>query len=129
MWPLAALCGRPVRLTEGDTLYLRWQTGLGPLDGCAAVLPDGTETSLPDRATPAADRPRYAGDGYPSGQCGLRADNVTAGVGDWTLKATAADGRLDRHTSRVTCVGKSYLFMRLSRYRLVDEGAGTSTGP
>lgn len=103
----AALCDRPVLLTEGDTLHLRWQTGLGPLNGCAAILPDGTETNLPERdAAPDQDRPRYAGDGYPSGQCGLRADNVTAGVGDWTLKASAVDGRRDRRTNRVTCVGK-----------------------
>lgn len=104
----AVLCGRPVWLTEGDTLYLRWQSSLGPLDHCAAVLPNGTETTLSDVLPNgnAADRPTYAGDGYQSGQCGLKANNVTPGVGDWTLKASATDGRRDRYTSRVTCIGK-----------------------
>lgn len=114
----AVSCGRPVWLTEGDTLYLRWQSDLGPLNRCAAVLPGGTEVVLPDggaavAAAAAADGDgagaayAYVGDGYRSGQCGLRTDNVTAGVGDWTLvAAAAADGRRDRYTSRVTCIGK-----------------------
>ncbi|XP_025405352.1 uncharacterized protein LOC112679677 [Sipha flava] len=101
------LCGRPVWLTEGDTLYLRWQTNLGPLDRCAVVLPNGTETTLSDFAPPPSDgRACYAGEGYPSGQCGLRADNVTPGTADWTLAAYAADGRRDRYTSRVTCIAR-----------------------
>lgn len=112
----AASYGRPVWLTEGDTLYLRWQSDLGPLDRCSAMLPDGTEVALPDDGRAAADDDAaaaagstyaYVGDGYRSGQCGLRTDNVTAGVGDWTLMAAAAaDGRSDRYTSRVTCIGK-----------------------
>lgn len=105
-------CGRSVWLTEGYTLYLRWQTGLGPLGRCAVVGPDGTETDLADGPVSpdgdaAAVRPVYAGDGYRTGQCGLRTRNVTPGVGDWTLRAEAADGRRhDRDTSRVTCNGK-----------------------
>lgn len=114
-------CGRHVRLTEGDTLYLRWQTGLGPLAQCAVAWPNGTETVLPEPSSPPqlpllendataqySSSPAYAGDGYLSGQCGLRADNATAGVRDWTLKATSAvDGRRHaQYTSRVTCVGK-----------------------
>lgn len=105
-------CGRPVWLTEGDTLYLRWQTRLGPLGHCAVVWPNGTETNLADVPHPstgnaaAAVHPAYVGDGYGTGQCGLRAYNVTPGVGDWTLTASAADGqRHDRYTSRVTCIG------------------------
>lgn len=110
---VAASCGRPVWLTEGDTLYLRWQSNVAPLDRCSAMLPDGTEVALPDGGGATADGDvaaagsayAYVGDGYRSGQCGLRTDNVTAGVGDWTLVA-AADGRSDRYTSRVTCIGK-----------------------
>lgn len=110
----AVLCGRPVWLTEGDTLYLRWQTELGPLDRCAVMLPNGTETTLSDSAPSPSDHAYYAGEGYPSGQCGLRADNVKPGTGDWTLEAYAADGRRDRYTSRVTCIGKR------DRYILYD---------
>jgi len=103
----AVLCGRPVWLTDGDTLYLRWQSGLGLLDHCSVVLPNGTETTLPDAAgtvTPA--NITYVGDGYQSGQCGLRAVSVTPGVGNWTLTASSADGRHGRDTSQVTCIGK-----------------------
>ncbi|XP_025200389.1 uncharacterized protein LOC112598207 isoform X3 [Melanaphis sacchari] len=104
------LCGRPVWLTDGDTLYLRWQSGLGLLNRCSVVLPNGTETTLSDVAatvnTPA--NLTYLGDGYQSGQCGLRAVSVTPGVGNWTLTASSVDGRYGRDTSRVTCVAKQW---------------------
>jgi len=105
----AVLCGRPVWLTDGDTLYLRWQSGLGLLNRCSVVLPNGTETTLPDAAASSVTTANltYVGDGYQSGQCGLRAASVTPGVGNWTLTASSADGRYDRDTSRVTCIGKS----------------------
>lgn len=105
-----------MRLTEGDTLYLRWQSGLGPLHRCTVVRPDGTETVLSDNPPPpkqepdskgaAAVDPAYVGDGYRSGQCGLKTDNVTPGVGDWTLRAWTAAGRQAAYTSRVACNGK-----------------------
>ncbi|VVC39788.1 Immunoglobulin subtype,Immunoglobulin-like domain,Immunoglobulin-like fold [Cinara cedri] len=114
-------CGRPVRLTEGDTLYLRWQSGLGPLYRCSAIRPDGNETILADGPPPpppqetdgkgdagVAVDPAYVGDGYRSGQCGLRTEKVTPGVGDWTLRARTADGRQAAYTSRVTCNAKPW---------------------
>ncbi|XP_008186993.1 uncharacterized protein LOC100574655 isoform X1 [Acyrthosiphon pisum] len=103
------LCGRPVWLTDGDTLYLRWQSGLGLLDHCSVVLPNGTETTLPDATTTVSPANiTYVGDGYQSGQCGLRAVSVTPGVGNWTLTASSADGRHGRDTSHVTCIAKQW---------------------
>uniref|UniRef100_A0A2S2NT02 Uncharacterized protein n=1 Tax=Schizaphis graminum TaxID=13262 RepID=A0A2S2NT02_SCHGA len=110
----AVLCGRPVWLTDGDTLYLRWQSGLGLLNRCSVVLPNGTETTLSDTATAVTTANlTYVGDGYQSGQCGLRAVSVMPGVGNWTLTASSVDGRYSRDTSRVTCIGKraQYLFI------------------
>ncbi|XP_027842158.2 uncharacterized protein LOC114123400 isoform X1 [Aphis gossypii] len=107
---VVVLCGRPVWLTDGDTLYLRWQSGLGLLNRCSVVLPNGTETTLPDATASAvtAANLTYVGDGYQSGQCGLRAASVTPGVGNWTLTASSVDGRYDRDTSHVTCIAKQW---------------------
>ncbi|XP_050433825.1 uncharacterized protein LOC126841405 [Adelges cooleyi] len=102
------LCGRSVLLTDGDTLYLKWQTRLGPLARCSAVLPDGTEATLTASAG-ARTGLVYVGDGYASGQCGLRADNlVKPGTGNWTLKAIAVDGRREQSTNEVTCIAKKW---------------------
>ncbi|XP_050546788.1 uncharacterized protein LOC126908602 isoform X2 [Daktulosphaira vitifoliae] len=98
-------CGRSVLLTDGDTLYLKWQTRLGPLAQCSVLMPDGVEVPL----SVGTNELRYLGDGYSSGQCGLRADNlVKPGTGNWTLKATALNGRQDQTTTQVTCIVKTW---------------------